>query len=692
MPTPLELKKRLEEHKTNATGYRKSEEDKASYDFVKERVEFLKEYRRNNGIEKIWKAADKAYVPHMVDGAGKGRKVLVSDDEMGWRSQVVDLQGEDSWQEESVPPNPYIKIQTALGIIVDQNPAAVLEPGAKKYERNRTLVKNLYERSWDIAYSKTALLKPLVFNTAKYGMGVGRTYPLRVTRDVRDLVKYDAMNPKKNKYVESEHSYYDDIFRESLSPWDVWFDDASVVGNPFSCNDAVYFKDYDWVKFERTFKHLKNFKYVVPKQQVVNSEGKIVDSETATGGNTQSKLMERVWFYENLEMDLFLVWTESGVVLVNEPMPQKPKNKRLSVWNTLWTLRDDKSIYGIGVYEAMRNDHQIHVKIRNMTVDQLVLSIYREFFYSGTDTLENDGVMRISPGKGRQVTDPKNISWNEVPGPGQEAWLGEERFRERIDDATGISRSLEGTATGATAFEISQTRESALKRMKTPLENITDGLVKDAYISLGILEDLYSIPKIKLIAQDKYIEAFEIDLYERNDGEPLVEGTDYVKEDREVPLKLEVSQNDELGGNDYSPSDEVSYVKLSPDDLSWEGVIKIDGKSIVANSELLNRVTTVELANIIVPLFSGPPEIGMKPAKRILEEYDEDPIDWLPDAWLNPPAPEETPLFAGAEEEVPVEEEAEPIPDGLEKVNGDSADPTANGPAQGLVESIKSMA
>src|SRR5690606_10766753 len=111
--------------------------------------------------------------------------------------------------------------------------------------------------------------KPLVFNTAKYGMGVGRTYPLNITRDVRDLIKYDPMNPKKNRYDEVAQNYYNDIFRESLSPWDVWFDDASVIGNPFSTNDVVYFKDYEWSKFSRTFQHLKNFKYVVPTERTV---------------------------------------------------------------------------------------------------------------------------------------------------------------------------------------------------------------------------------------------------------------------------------------------------------------------------------------------------------------------------------------------------------------------------------------
>ena len=671
MMTPLQLKEDIATRKANTKVYRKNKEDKAAFEMAEERRDFLKAHRRNSGIEEIWKAADKAYVPHTVS-ATPSRKVLVSDDELGWRSAPINLASEDNWQEDSVSPNPYIKIQTAIGIIVDQNPSAVMNAGAKKYEANTILMKNLYEASWDIAHSKSALLKPLVFNCAKYGTGVGRTYPLNITRQVSNLKKFDAKNPSKNIYEDSDYRYYDDIFRESLSPWNVWFDDASVVGNPFTCNDAIYFKDYDWLCFSRNFGHLKNFEFIKPQERVLDKEGKLISFEKGNAEDTQAKIQERVWFWENIEMDLLFIWTDSGIVLVNEVMPQKPKNKRLSVWSVQWTLRDDKSINGIGVYEAMRNDHKIHNKIRNMTVDQLVMSIYREWFYSGTDSLEADGVMKTSPGRGRQVTDPKNIVWNEIPGPGQEAWLGLDHFDKRIDDATGISKSLQGEVTGSTAFEISQARESALKRMKTPLENITDGLEKDAYISCGIIEDLYSLPRIKLLTDDSLIDALDVEDYVKigDNGEemPLEMGVDYEEVPKEVPLNLEKKED-----GSYASSDQINHIELKPEELQWEGVIHIKGQSIVANSELLDRMTTVEMANLIVPLFGMPMEIAMKPAKEIIKAYDMDPQDWLPEMWLNPLPPQENPMFVPAaqgaidEQGNPVEE---PVSTGLETVTG----------------------
>jgi hypothetical protein len=633
MPTALKIKKELEEQINNVEKYRKSSSEKAAYDAATERLEFLKEHRRNSGIEEIWKAADKAYIPHKIT-TKKGKSVLVSDDELGWRSTPVNLNVEDNWQEESVPPNAYIKIQTALGIIVDRNPKAVFEPGAKQFEKNTTLMKNLYERSWDIAMSKDSALKPFVFNCAKYGTGYGRTFPLEITRDVRDLQIYNAEDPKKNKYSEKSHTYFDDVFRESLSPWQVWLDDATIVGNPFSTNDVIFYKDYDWLKLKNQFGHLKNFKFIKPELKVLTEDNEMKSYDAGNDTGKSAKYQERVWFWENLEMDLFFVWTESGIVLVNEPMPQSPKNKRLSIWYAPWTMRDDKTHQGIGIYEAMRNDHQLYTKYRNMTADQMVASIYREFFYSGTDTLEGDGQMKMRPGKGRQVSDAKNIKWNEVPSPGIEAWDAQDRQMARIDDVTGISKSLQGEITGSTAFEISQARESALKRMKTPLENITHALEIDGYISCGIIEDLYSVPKIKLLSRDIYIQPFELDMYETEDGGRLQEGEHYTKHYREVPLNLE---RDEAGG--VKKTEAKNFFVLKEEDFPWEGVIKIKGQSIIADSELLERTTTVEMANLVVPLFQMPREISEKPAREIIKSYNKDPEDWVPEMWMTPPVP-----------------------------------------------------
>lgn len=622
-----QYEKDFKEQEKNAIGYKLAGDDKKAYDFFSNRKSELQLHRQSLGVEEIWKAADKAYQP--TQELRPKKAVLVSDDELGWRSTKQILGGEDDWMETSVSPNPYIKIQTALGIIVDRNPGAIFKPGKKIYTKNNDLISDLYRKTWtnEKAPSKTTLLKPFVFNQAKYGMGVGRTYPLKITRTVDDLVKY--VPGGVNKYKPVDFTYFDDVFRESLSPWQCWFDDAGVVGNPLSFNDNLWYKDYSWQRFTSVFGHLANFKYVKPTQKVLTKEE--AETKDIKGEKGVSKFQERVWFYENLELDRLFVITDGGIILVNEPLPQKPKNKHLSLYAAPWTLRDDKCIEGIGIYEAMRGDHKLHTKIRQMTMDQLVQSIYKEFFYEGTDTLQGDGMMKVKPGRGRQVTNPQNVRWNEVPGPGREAWEAIDRQEQKIDEATGLTKGLSGEVVGKTAYETAQARESALKRLKTPLEHLTDALVQDAYITIGIIEDLYSVPKIKLLAEDRYVDAMELEGLKDEEGNlPAIQ-----EEYREIPLN--VKQNNE----GFEASDKEEFIELKPEMLPWEGVIEISGESILAESELLNRTTTLEMTNILFPMFQMPPEIAKKPATEILKVYKKDPADWLPDAWLQ----EQQPLF-----------------------------------------------
>ncbi len=68
----------------------------------------------------------------------------------------------------------------------------------------------------------------------------------------------------------------------------------------------------------------------------------------------------------------------------------------------------------------------------------------------------------------------------------------------------------------------------------------------------------------------------------------------------------------------------------------------------------------IEMANMLIPLFVQPPELVGKAAMQILKVNEEDPLDWLPESWLQllNKTPEEQqqqiqdeqPLFTGEED------------------------------------------
>lgn len=646
------------------------------YQYVTLRINQLQQTRKNHygtDLDKLYAEADRDYVPHRIKG--KTKRVITTDEDKGWRSQMVDL-GAVDWQTDISQANPLIKIQTALSILIDQNPGSVFTPLAKKFQATNDIMKQLYSRSWEVAKSINQL-KLFVFNLAKYGWAVGRTYPLRIERKVKVLVKYNHENPEQSEYEEKTVVEYDDVFRENLDVRNVWIDDATRPSNGFSVNDWAWRKVYDLDKFKDEFGKYPRAAMVEPggnTQEVISKKEKGGTKEQ----DTNTKKLVEVLFYENKAKDLYMV-IANKVPIIIDPLPiATPRGiKKLSLWQGYWNLRHAESPYGIGIYEAIRFDQSALDRVRNMTLDQLVLSIYKMFFYQGTATLTETGEIKIKPGVGKQVLDPKNIKWLEVPGPGQDAYMGIEMFRKDVDEASGITDPLLGQVTGKTAFEIAQAKESALKRLKNPLDNITEALNEEAAITVCLIQLLYSIPEVYKITDqgliDDYLREVGADpaLYEREamqdeGGEPMTDDMGNpqtvfnAKVYREFPLNLD---KDEQGNLVETP--ETQFFRIKPGALDWEGVITVKSQSLLSPSKQVEKALEIEMYNMLIPLMQQlaqerqmfaqvggqPPPLDEltngKTAKAIVKLYDKDPRDILPDSWLQPPQPTVPEAMAG---------------------------------------------
>ena len=265
-----------------------------------------------------------------------------------------------------------------------------------------------------------------------------------------------------------------------------------------------------------------------------------------------------------------------------------------------------------------------------MTVDQLVLSIGKFFLYRGTEALKEGGQIRVEPGIGKKVLDPKGITWVETPGPGVEAWKGIEVFKDSVDEVTGITKTLSGEVTGKTAFEVAQAKESALKRLRVPLDNIADALEDEAYITIDLIESLYSIPEVIKIAEPDLVESYlkeiqsDVELYERNE-----EGEFSAKVFREVQLGLDTDK----AGN-FIENDKNKFFRLKPKTLKWEGIIDVKPQSVLVVSKELEKAMDLEFTNLLVPLMHDDPRIVKKVAIEICKRYEKDPQKWLPDFWF----------------------------------------------------------
>lgn len=623
--------------KTNKTfnpGSLKADELK-DFMFVQTRIKELQQTRINHfskNLDQLWADADRDYIPHRLQSTGK--KVIATDDDKGWRGSMVTL-GDNNWQSDLSSGNVYIKIQTALSILVDQNPSGVFTPTTQKYQATSELIKQLYSRSWDYAKSKSQL-KLFVYNLAKYGWAVARTYPLRITRKVKVITQYDEENPEQSTYETKEVTVYNDLTRENLDVRNTWIDDMARPNNVYSVKDWAWRKVYDFDVFQEEFGKWKNAKYVTPGGVLDEVIGVTNINKPSTTPRTANQV--EVYFYENVLKDLFIV-IANGVPVILDPLPisDSQGNKKLSLWQAYWNLRHAQSPYGIGIYEAIRYDAAMFDRFRNMTIDQITLSIYKMFFYQGTQALTETGDIVIAPGVGKQVLDPKNVNFMEVPGPGKDGYKGIEMLQKDIDNDSGITDPLSGEITGKTAFELAQAKESALKRMKDPLDNILEALNNEGYITVSLIQLIYSIPETYKITDTRLIEDYlkeiqgDTDLFGRDETNAFI-----AKVYPEFPLNLEKDEK----GNLIETKD-TQFFRVKPQNLQWEGIINIKSQSLLTPSKQIEKALYLEMSNALFPILSSPDPMAPmkfgKLAKQLVKEYDKDPKDYLPEDWINPP-------------------------------------------------------
>ncbi len=636
-------------------------------EYLSTRIEELKDYRKQKlkgagrSIEEIWKEADEEYTPHEL-GVQSDRKRFESNDELGLRSRLVKI-GSENWQSNNASPDLYVKVNTALSILVGQNPEAVFIANKSKYEANTLLAYNNWKNSWEMSGAKQQL-KQFIFNQAKYGTGFARTYPLEIKRQKRVRSEYYPNEPDKDVYIAKEITNYNGLCRESINPNQVWLSEQARVGDQHSLDDWYFEKDFSWDKFQETFKDYKNFEFITKKQLTKDEDGKLKHIT--------------VGFYENQIKDLYTVWIpEAKVVLYFSPLTND--DGKLSLWFAPWTLRDDRIPWGIGLYEIIKQDSTLYDKLSNMTMDQLVLSIYKMFFYKGTDLLGENGKIVIEPGKGEQVVDPQAVTFLEVPAAGQEAWKGLEFLQQKMDVNSGVTPQLYSQFAGKTLGQDLQSKEAALQRMQTPLDYILDALQVEAYLSLSWLKQILSTPEVlEYTDEETLIDALmeaglkeeEIKAYLAENKNPI--GNGLLNQEEGEMAQVQIGVNPETGepimeeqptiktvaniypeqrygvesdeNGELIESDETKFyrfgVHLGIDRLNWEGMIRITPQSVLAPSKELTKRMKLDLFNLVLPaidkMLLQPMNIPvlLPPIKQIIKVYEENVKDWFDEKFL----------------------------------------------------------
>lgn len=653
-PATAGIKDRLKEKPEAELTYIPTGTERTARVYINRRVGDMQDYRRGLGIEKRWKEADEEYIPHELD-FGTTRKRFETDQDTGLRSRMVPV-GDitQQWRQASSAPTLLAKIQTAVSIIVDQQPEAELVPLLKKYDKTTDLAYALWKRNWSITQAREKL-KLIVFDLIKYGWAAQRTYPRKVQYTKRVLTSVDRENPENDKYEEKNIVWFNDIDRQRLDPMKTWIDELATPYDPYSTNEVYYEMDYSYDSAKVEFGQYDNFKYVKRDSVVVRQDTpKKSNRQAANEELRRRKDVVTIGFFESRHKDIYCIRAvKDNILIYLGPLPND--DGYISVAHTLWILRKSGMPYGVSLWEIIRQNKALYDKMKNMGMDQLVLSIMKFGFFSGTNTMVGDGKIEIVPGEARQLTSSTGkpeINWMEIPGPGQDFWKGIKAIEEMMDSESGIVPTLEGEITGKTLGEILHAKEAALKRIKVPVENIAWLIEQDAYLTLSWMSQVYTVPTVETFASEAEVAKFN----QENDVNHLqLFGT--LQDDGTITGPFEahylpqLSLHLENSDGNLVKSKKSNFLQVGTDimpaQMKWKGIFKVIPRSIVDSSQTLQKAMKMEIFNMLIPLLSAPKELAAKPASQILKINEEDPKDWLPDDWTdyleNGPVPVQAP-------------------------------------------------
>lgn len=615
--------------------------------FIEKRIPVLKKSRQgilNDGdggfdFDKLMQDADREYVPHNLKKKDKSGSVYLELDEtLGIRgSRIVPITGTEGneWRSDISEPTLFVKVNTALSILMQQNPEATFKATLDKYKPTSALAKAIWKRSWDIACSREQM-QYFISNLAKYGWAPGRTHPRIVKRSKDVLIELDTENPEKNKYETRTIVDFNDVWREALDPHRTWIDDMANLTDPWSLNDWYFEKDYDKDTFDREFSNYSNYGKISAGAPYREGETDKVELNEET--KTRDDVIT-LGFYENFNKDLYVIYCpKDKVVLYQGPLPND--DGLLSYWDAYWNLRDPRTRYGVGLYEILKNDKVMYDRWDNMTTDQLIMAVYKMLFYSGPSA-PGDGTIRVQPGVAKQKLPGTTIETVDVKfEPKAFEWL--DRRQEKMDENTGITPTLQGQVEGKTLGEVLHAKDAALKRLNIPLANIAYAIEKDAYLTLSWANQMYSLPEVMDFTDEKQLAEFMSETG-RDFEEARIQPDGKISAD--FPRSLDLSLEEDREGNLIESPDQRFFVigqDVAKKAIKWKGRVTVKATSIVSPSPELERQRKLELYNIVTPIVQAITQalaqgmynmaLGMsKPVVQILEIQDEKPEDWLPD-------------------------------------------------------------
>lgn len=593
----------------NQKTYNPSQDEKDYLAKLVDRLEDLKTYRsaikanpydtspEARTIEETWDFCDHVALPHKY-----------------YNTEM------EAWMCRNSRPMIFSKIQTALAILVSKNPTVEIAAQQEKFQKKTKILEALYNCSWDKGDGKRQLIK-FIFNVIKYGTGIGREYH-RYEEAEREVITGYEPATLKHTTIKQKYAKFDEPYFECLPIRSVWIDNRAKPYDTSSIRDWCWAVDYDY----STFKKLYWDKFPNAKFVKEGTEGADV-KDKAIMDDILAKPRVRLYFYEDLENNEFAI-TDKQVVNYRGPLV----NNRLSLVLGNWQVRNDYTIYGVGLAEILENSQELWDKLANMSVNQIILAISGAGFYGGRGELSEKDA-KLEP-KLKKVPDAEKIIFPKIPMPDPTVFKAIEDIKNEADEISGVTKSISGDIVGKTLGEAVLNKEAGLQRLSLPLQNIEFALTDHARLRIDNIQYIYSRPVKSELVRNKLGQILEPKLWEEYMAErgqspqnlaykfpeDLNTGELYKNTFRTERMKLEKTPEGEV-----KPAETDQYLEIMPEEVYGEYDVKVQAFSTLPMSKTLEASKALETLNIFAKL----PYVDMYALEKWTMEKRGDPADKL---------------------------------------------------------------
>lgn len=540
----------------------------------------------------------------------------------------------EEWQAKYYVPLTTSTVEQILSEMVDQSPRPIILPLSAEDKPRATVMRHVFDFTWETADGDEEL-ENVLKDCLIYGNGFAQEYYWKDRRLIRSLVGMGKGEKGKRlpEYNETEIFEYDDCYMESVSPYELYFDEVARTINrgPYKCRDAIrryimklddfktFFSGDVWdpfnnVRFVRPGGDTNWYSFYQPPNDVDKGEE-----------------VEVLWYWSRSPNDSLRI-VANDVLIKDGPNPYKHKQIPFAM---TYDVKRPHKFYHKGEPKLLESIQKELNIIRRMITDRNHLDIDKMWLIGRNETFNEDDTISRPHGYIR-VDDPSNykpLEYGDIPAS---VSLTLQEINKDATRVTGVNDRFSIGATPITATDAAIKKEQMMQSIKAKLRRLEKGFLVDiGRMRVSNIIQFYSQPKLEKILGDAGTQEFERQKAEAIRQGFLVEtgGKTYKKEFRNIRVKGKELAPDARGEIQEFPKQGYSFFDLKPEyfvPVARGGFqIRFEAGSTMPVSKALMVKQTQDAVTQLMPLASA--GIGYDPVKlgdELLKSLDKDPEDF----------------------------------------------------------------